>query len=501
MSTSSRSLSTLLAEAARARPGATAVIDDPDRRVSYAELAALAGRVQAGLNELAVRKGDRVVVLAERTDSSSVAAVHAILASGAVYVPLDPLSPPARWAAVSEVCEPVAVVGDSALLDRFAQAVPRPRRLALDGDLPAAALAPVPVDGREVAYLLPTSGSTGVPKCVALTGDNGIAFLEWMVGELGISPTDRFACDAPLHFDVSVAAVLGTAMAGAALAPVPRGLSTFAAELSEWMARQATTVWISVPYPLSRLSALDLDTATERLAALRTVVFAGDVFPHLQLGELMRRTPRARFVNIYGPTETNGCTFEVVDAPPTEPVPIGRAIDCAECWVEDDGRRVDEVGAVGELVVAGPTVAAGYWGDAGQNGTRFRRYPGGRAYATGDQVRILPGHRYAFLGRVDNMIKLRGQRFELEEVENVLRTAPGVRECCVAKVDVRGDHVRLLAAVVGPVPDASALRAHCRTKLPAWAVPHEFVAVSELPLGSTGKVDRRKVGELLAEHR
>lgn len=458
MSSSVR-LSTLLASAAEARPEAPAVLGETRLPVTYGELAARAGGIQAALAGLGVRAGDRVALLSGRTDADAVAAVHAILAAGAVYVPLDAASPPARWASVSRVCAPTAVVGERALLDRFAAAVPGPRRLALpsDGDeLPAGRLDPVRSDGTDVAYLLTTSGSTGVPKCVAHTGAGAVAFLEWMVGAFPVGGDDVFACHAPLHFDVSVASVLGSALGGAALAPVPRELSGFPVELATWIAERAVTVWLSVPYPLARLSGLEERAARERLATLRTVVFAGDVFPHQRLAALMRCAPGARFLNIYGPTETNGCTYEVVDAPPAGPVPIGRPVECAECWVEDDdGRPVDAVGSVGELVVAGPTVAAGYWGVEGHGAERFRTgetCPGGRAYATGDQVRVLPGGRYAFLGRMDNMIKMRGQRFELEEVENAVRLAPGVEDCCVVKVDVRDDHSRLLAVVVGPGP-------------------------------------------------
>ncbi|MER6408635.1 amino acid adenylation domain-containing protein [Streptomyces viridosporus] len=505
MSSSVR-LSTLLASAAEARPEAPAVLDEARFPVTYRELAARAGRVQTALAELGVRAGDRVALLSGRTDAAAVAAVHAILSAGAVYVPLDAASPPARWAAVSRVCTPTAVVGVPELLDRYAEAVPGPRRLALtpNGDgLPSGTLDPVRTDGADVAYLLTTSGSTGVPKCVAHTGAGAATFLKWMVGAFPVGGDDVFACHAPLHFDVSVASVLGSALGGAALAPVPRELSGFPVELAAWIAERAVTVWLSVPYPLARLSGLEEHTARERLTSLKTVVFAGDVFPHQRLAALMRRTPGARYVNIYGPTETNGCTYEVVDGPPTGPVPIGRAVECAECWVEDeDGRPVDTVGSVGELVVAGPTVAAGYWGVEGSGAERFRTGQGrrgGRVYATGDQVRVLPGGRYAFLGRLDNMIKMRGQRFELEEVENVVRLAPGVEDCCVVKVDVRDDHSRLLAVVVGPgADDPGALREHCLTKLPSWAVPHRFLTAAALPLGSTGKVDRRALREELA---
>jgi acyl-coenzyme A synthetase/AMP-(fatty) acid ligase len=300
----------------------------------------------------------------------------------------------------------------------------------------------------------------------------------------------------PLHFDVSVFSLFGAALTGAALAPAPPQLAGFPHELASWADDAGITVWYSVPYPLARLGTLDAVVLEQRLGRLRCVCFAGEVFPHRQLATLMSKMPWVRYTNLYGPTETNVCTFEQVLAPPDEAIAIGSPACGAECWVERDGERVDTEGAVGELIVAGPTVADGYWGNEDETARRFRfgrEYRSGRAYATGDQVRILPDGRYAYLGRQDHMVKIRGQRLELEEVESVLGTADGVTGCCVIAVTPPGRPALLCAAVVGDQLDHAALRSHCRGRLPSWAIPQRFLEVPAIPLTSTGKTDRQEV--------
>jgi len=498
-STVRHSLSTLLADRAAATPAATA-LREPGGDLAYRELAALAGGIQAALTEAGVRPGDRVAVLAPQT-AAAVAAVHAVLAAGAAYVPLDPASPPARWAAVCAMSTPRAVVGTGEALAKLTAELPHLPVVDLDVPRPGAALAPVAREAADLGAVLPTSGSTGVPKGVAISREALLAFASWMVDTFEVAADDVLAGFSPLHFDVSVFSLFGSALAGAALAPAPAQLAGFPAELAAWAEEAGITVWYSVPYPLARLGTLDAAVLERRLGRLRTVCFAGEVFPHGRLATLMSRMPWVRYTNLYGPTETNVCTFEPVTAPPAGPVAIGGPACGAECWVERDGERVDAVGEVGELIVAGPTVADGYWGNAEETARRFRfgpRYRSGRAYATGDQVRILPGGRYAYLGRRDHMVKIRGQRLELEEVESVLGTAEGVTGVCVVAVTPPGRPTVLCAAVTGDRLDHAALRSHCRGRLPGWAIPQRFLELPAIPLTSTGKTDRQEVRRRIA---
>lgn len=504
-------MSAVLAEAAHRDPGRVAV-GTPSGATNYRQLAEIAGRVQSAIVQLGVRHGDRVAIIGAPVTEHTIAAIHGVLAAGAIWVPIDPGSPPARWASIVAMADPAAVVAYAGALDLFTAVAPnipavvidKPAKKLLDevpatgkriwlGDIGPAELRPHGGDQADIAYILPTSGTTGVPKGVALSHQAGLAFADWMVSQFAVSADDVVAAHAPLHFDMSVFSLFGTARAGASIVPVPLQLSSFPAELADWIANQRISVWFSVPYPLIRLARLGVDGLLQVRNTLRTVLFGGEVFAHEQLAVLMRALPDTQFANLFGPTETNACTAEVLTEIPSEPVPIGRATAGAHCWVEDhQGRVLTADGSVGELVVAGPTVASGYWGQMEAGAGGFRVGPelwAGRGFATGDWVEIYSGRRFLYRGRRDHMVKINGQRLELGEVESVIAELREVRGCCVLPLGGHEDP-RLGAVIASEALGEEDIREHCRARLPRWAVPARIVLVEELPLGSTGKLDR-----------
>ena len=239
-----------------------------------------------------------------------------------------------------------------------------------------------------------------------------------------VGPDDRLSNHAPLHFDLSIFDLYVAAMASATVVLVPSGLSVFPVQIRDFIDQRKITIWYSVPSILSMLT-LRGGLQVGALPGLRTILFAGEVFPTKYLRQLMTLLPHVRFFNLYGPTETNVCTyFEVasIPEPATEPIPIGRSIDGVEVFgVTDDGRAA-EPGEVGELFVHGPTVMRGYWGDAERTGRSLVRDPTGRfhqpVYRTGDLVRQRANGDYRLSGRRDHQIKSRGYRIELGEVES-----------------------------------------------------------------------------------
>jgi acyl-coenzyme A synthetase/AMP-(fatty) acid ligase len=224
------------------------------------------------------------------------------------------------------------------------------------------------------------------------------------------------------------------------------------------------------------------------------VLFAGEVFPTKYLRSLMELIPHARFLNLYGPTETNVCTF--FEVPPLSPdddraIPIGRAIDDVEVFVHD----ADAAG-VGELLVRGGTVMQGYWDDDERTRARLVPDPRGLApdlvYRTGDLVRARDDGNLEFLGRIDNQVKTRGYRVELGEIEAALYAHPDVVECAVSAVPDVIFTSRLRADVVARRPiEQPALVSFCAQRLPHYMIPETFVFRSELPKTSTGKIDRQ----------
>lgn len=458
-------------------------VSDAVHELTYAELAVRSDTLAAELCRLGVGPARRVVIqLPPGTDL--VVAIWAVLKTGAAYVPVDPATPGARRTALLDRVRPRVVITAGEPPTGFATV-----------DVTVAYRAPdrppaIRVDPADPAYILHTSGSTGVPKGVVLTHRNATAFVDWAVDEFQLDATDRIVGHAPAHFDLSVLDLFGAAKAGAALFPAPTPVRLFGAGLATFLEHVRATTLYCVPTALTMLSKA---ATPERLATLRRVLFAGEVCPPSTLRAMLELAPRARFANLFGPTETNVCTFHDVTPPYAEldALPIGRPIPGVTARVMATPKREAAVGEPGELYVVGPTVAAGYWDDPEQTASRFISTTAGRAYRTGDVV-VADGEGVLyFRGRVDRQVKTRGHRVELDEVETVLRAHPAVVDAVVSAVPDDTGSNRLVAVVLTRQPiTAGQLRRGCAAELPGYAVPTAFRLVAEFPLTPNGKVDR-----------
>ena len=315
----------------------------------------------------------------------------------------------------------------------------------------------------------------------------------------GSASRTAFCSPAPLHFDLSVFDIFATCRAAACLAVLPEGAATFPVSIARWLEAERISVWYSVPSVLTLLACYGSLQQLD-LSALRTVIFAGEVFPPKHLARLMAELPHPRYLNWYGPTETNVCTaFEVpagwADA---EPAPIGKACANTQVFaVTSEGCRVSRPGEVGELYVRGPSLMRGYWGQPAKTSEVLVRNPfraeyGELVYRTGDLVTLEPEGNYAYLGRRDSMVKIRGYRIELGEVEATLYQHPAIREAAVLPVpdELLGNRLRaVITADVGNLTREDVLD-HCRQWLPGYMVPDIVEFRETLPRTSTGKVDR-----------
>jgi acyl-coenzyme A synthetase/AMP-(fatty) acid ligase len=347
--------------------------------------------------------------------------------------------------------------------------------------------------------VLYTSGSTGAPKGVAHTHGSGLAFVRWVQGRFGIRPEDVFSSHAPLHFDLSISDLFASLGAGASV----RLLSSAEAMVAPYLARMldawGITVWYSVPSILVSMLAPGGLEAHPPLK-LRLLFFAGEVFPTPQLVRLRRALPAVRLVNLFGPTETNVCTYYEVPADLVEeraPIPIGVGCENLETFiVGDDGREVTAPGIEGTLWAKGGNLMREYWNDAARTAQMLRPDPRGRpgvTCCTGDRVRLLPDGNYEFRGRRDHMVKTRGYRVELGEIEAILAAHPDVREAVAIPIPDRTMGNRIVASVVprvGANVDVRALRTYLGRRLPNYMVPAGIDVRAELPRTSTGKADR-----------
>lgn len=469
--------------------------------ITYRDLDALVNRCARALIEHDVRRGDRVAIWLPKS-VAAIVAMQAALRIGAVYVPCDPKSPVARVKTICEDCNVRMLVTmpewaatyDSSTEKKIACLT----TAGLDAhecwpELAPYLNEPLPdpgVTADDLAYILYTSGSTGRPKGVCISDRAALAFIEWAAQEIDAQPEDRFSSHAPFHFDLSVLDLYVPFLRGASVTLVPDGAEYAPRQLVEFIERAKITVWYSVPTALIMM--LEHGGLTEKEGhAPRVVLFAGEPFPIKHLRRLRSIWRNARFLNLYGPTETNVCTyFEVEDIPDdrTTPIPIGRASCGDRVWaVKPDGSEA-LVGESGELLVSGPTVMLGYWG---------REAQGDRPYATGDLVQRIDADNYVYLGRLDQMVKVRGHRIELGEIEVALMTRADVREAAVV---VRGDgpEASLTAFVAFTGEPASLLRIkqHCAEKLPRYMIIDELRPIPELPRTRNGKIDRAELRKL-----
>jgi amino acid adenylation domain-containing protein len=515
------SLHGLLERSSARRPEGIAVVDG-HRSITYGELDRRANRLAWALRERGLSRGDRVGLYLDKS-IEAITAIYGTLKAGGVYVPLDVTAPPARVGKIAADCGLRVLVSEIAVASRWSDLLAAGANLELvlcvdasvaDGAvvLPGVELAgpdaldacstePPAIRGitLDLAYVLYTSGSTGVPKGVKLSHQNGLAFVSWAVRALGLCSEDRFSSHAPFHFDLSIFDLFAAALVGAPIVLVPRQASLFPGDLVKLIAREEITVWYSVPSVLTMVATRG-GLGSDALATLRVVLFAGEVFPTKYLRLLMRQLPGVRLCNLYGPTETNVCTWYDVPSisdDETQPIPIGRPIDDVEAIVVTESGSEARVGEVGELLVRGPTVMQGYWGDADRSQRSLVQHPfdpeaSDRLYRTGDLVEWLPDGNLRFLGRTDDQVKSRGYRIELGEVEVALHTHAGVVECAVLALPDEVFGNRLEAVVVSSAAVTTAeLTDLCASLLPRYMVPETFHLRDELPRTSTGKVDRR----------
>jgi amino acid adenylation domain-containing protein len=520
----------LLTEAAARQPGQPAVAS-ADCVLSYQELDQLSNKVARALVRQGVAPGDRVGLLAPKS-AASVVGIYGALKAGACYVPLDPKAPAERLSYVMRDSGAAVIVADgprTAQAAALAGSVPglrgvvtsRPGRPGREeaAAAPAGGAAIVPWAAAaaepgeplaaelaieaDLAYILYTSGSTGTPKGVMISHRNSLAFVEWAAAAAGLRTEDRVCSPAPLHFDLSVFDIFAACRAAACMAVLPEGAATFPVSIAQWLERERISVWYSVPSVLTLLASYGSLHQFD-LSRLREVIFAGEVFPPKYLARLMADLPHPRYLNWYGPTETNVCTaFEVpAGGADTGPVPIGKACANTEVFaVTSEGRRVSGPGEVGELYVRGPSLMRGYWGQPTKTAAALVRNPfraeyDDLVYRTGDLVTLDQAGNYAYLGRRDSMVKVRGYRVELGEVQAALYRHPAIREAAVLPVaeELLGTRLRAVVAAdgAGQLTREDVLD-HCRQWLPEYMVPDMVEFREALPKTSTGKVDRARL--------
>jgi amino acid adenylation domain-containing protein len=511
-------LQQLLSKSAKAYPEKLAVWAR-GKSITYRELDERSNQLAHLLREKGINKGDRVGLFFPKC-VESIISMLGVLKAGGVYVPLDPQAPPDRIGYIIGNCGILILITNSEKRSGLTPETVSALRCCIltegTGDrcddliewsglaeFPAAHAPEVSVIETDLAYILYTSGSTGRPKGVMLSHQNALTFVEWCAEEFQVRSEDRLSNHAPLHFDLSVFDVYNTLEAGATVYLITEDLALFPTSLANFIETEAITIWYSVPSALMLLLLHGRVTA-EKLQSIRILLFAGEVFPMKYLRQLAEVAPRCELYNLYGPTETNVCTYYKVERErlaSLEKLPIGIACANTETFSVTPEGRLAGKGEAGELYVRGPAVTNGYWADSEKTAkmvvpNHFQHHFDEKMYRTGDIVTVGEDGNYYFQGRRDSMIKSRGYRIELGEIESALLSHPGVREAAVLAVpdEIIGNRIRAVVATLIPGSlGVLELQQYCASRVPKYMIPELIDLCDELPKTSTGKIDRVKL--------
>ena len=472
-------------------------VREENATITYSELARRAKAIGTALLEYSVFGNPIGVYMEKGIDALS--AFLGIVSAGGCYCMLAPELPEKRLGQILDVLDAKLVLTTSDRKARADEIFPEVTVLSVEkmihAEINEAALRRVreqTID-TDPLYINFTSGSTGIPKGIAVAHRSVIDFIEHFTPLFGIGSDDVIANQAPFDFDVSVKDIYSALQTGATLVVVPRKLFSAPAPLLDYLCdnRVTTLIWaVSALCLITTFHGLEYKTPY----SVRRVLFSGEVMPYKHLKQWRSHLPNATFVNLYGPTEiTCNCTYHILDPDRdySDGVPIGKSFPNEDVFLLDDGdKKITEPGVVGRIIVRGTALALGYYRLDDKTAASFIQNPLHSSYpepvyVTGDLGRYDENGDLVFCGRTDNQIKYLGHRIELEEIERNIYQIDGVDRCfCVF------ENEKLKGYYVGQI-DKTALHTHLRATLPPFMVPGFLRRLDEMPMTKNGKIDRK----------
>ena len=487
----------LLEYSARTYRDATALVDG-EKKITYSVLNADADKLSTQLSSLSVGETDRVAIYTNKS-AEFVSAIFATLKTGAAYVPVDYSAPPERNLFIIGNCDVKALIIHKKFQDLFQDSFTLiselPGELLLLKNNKTQLLPSVP----DLAYILYTSGSTGKPKGVMYTHAAAMEFINWSSDTFLPSTSDCFSSHAPFHFDLSIFDLFVCIKHGAKLVLIDEATARQPMLLAQIISEQKITIWYSTPTILNMLAAFGkLQKYTYE--KLRLVLFAGEVFYIHSFKTLKQYWPAPAYYNLYGPTETNVCTYHKVadnlNNYSSTAFPIGKCCEHYSSKILQDTEN-----ATGELCIGGSGIMLGYWQEEERNSIAFFKEGTTLFYKTGDLVTIDEQQDFIFKGRADRMIKRNGYRIELAEIEMQLHQNPVINACAVLSSFDKENTATTITAFVccNYVADESVIgmKEYCMKQLPVYMIPDTFIFLKELPQTASNKIDLQQLKKLL----
>lgn len=461
-----------------------ALAETNGKKISYSELEARVEALTITLKSANIEKGHIVAVL-QKKSCEHIACLLSILRCDATVVPIDPLLPTERVHQILRDLHPDFIISNPALLPlEYLKANEIIQQLSASDETHIVSIRPLPRLPSYPAYILFTSGSTGTPKGVCISHEAINSFVNWGSKEFSVSTTDRVASIAPTHFDLSIFDIYVTLTSGATLYLYDSEDVKNARLMTKMISDDLITSIYATP---SFYMCIPQFGKPEKYSwqSIRQVMFAGEVFPVKHLHALMQLWSNARFYNLYGPTETNVCTWHeisCIDNNRTEPYPIGKLCDGLHSKISEEG----------ELNIGGAHVAEGYFNSPQLTAAKFFEQNGMRWYRTGDTVRMNSEGNLEYTGRIDRQIKRRGYRIEPLEVEIALQRYSKIIEAAVT-TGIGADKETMMLAFVLCTPtqslDTNDVKTFLFTILPEYMVPDRIYIKQSLPKTSNGKID------------
>jgi amino acid adenylation domain-containing protein len=490
----------LFEQQASLHPDSIALVFE-DRQLTYRELNERANQVANYLRKRGVGPEVLAGVCLERCPEMLIALLG-IWKAGGAYVPLDPAYPMDRLSFMVKDAAVKVLLTDNKHRQLFPSA--NDQTICMDADWPVIAqestgnLEPAATLSN-LAYVMYTSGSTGMPKGVMVLHGGLVNYLSWAVKTYSVQAGGSVPVHTSISFDLTVTGMYTPLLAGGRVEILSEDVAGQSLLKALRKGKDRSLVKIT-PAHLELLS--QQISPEEAAGTTKVFVIGGENLLAESLLLWRKFAPAMRLINEYGPTETvvGCCTYEVkADDPASGSVPIGRPIANTQLYILDRYMNPVPIGVIGELYIGGAGVARGYLNRPELNKERFLNDPfssqaGARLYKTGDVARYRNDGILEYLGRVDNQVKVRGYRIELGEIEATLASDPRVKSCAVLVREDEPGNKQLVGYVVpreGRSPTAEDLRQFVKQKLPEYMAPAHFVFLDSIPLTTNGKVDRK----------